>query len=488
LACREPIVLLTSRAAERVVRHFARQDPCVEVEVLPVNVAAFLTVERIEALLDRDPRLEERLRRARLVVLPGLVRGDASRLSSRLGVPVVKGTRSASGIPALIQHIRRGGSLSPRLPADDLLENRRRPRSPREALRVGPVEVALRGPPVVVAAEVPPGRAGAGAAARTAVGEGASIVVVGASRDMDPGELASRVAEALAAVGGEAAVLAEAPTPRHGLEALGAGAHGLAGSPDVLVGLRGALQGRAALVAERSIDSLLLASEELLASGVAVLADPVLDMPMIGMADSIARFAEAARRLPVPLVFSAANIATEVEADTHGVHALLAALAVELEASVYYVVEERYKDAHSTAEAREALELAERAYEAGLSERGLPSRLLILKQAEPPPPPRLPPGEPVPGGRPPRLDPSGYFLIDVDHERRVIILEFRGRSLFRLESPRALDLAREALRRAEVSLEHAAYLGYELCRAELALRLGRTYIQDEDPIRLPWEG
>ncbi len=483
--CKERIVLLTSRAAERVVRHFAGGHLCVDVEVLPVNVAAFLTVEGLERILASNPQLASRLRGASLVVVPGLVRGDTSKLSRLLGVRVVKGTRSASGIPALLRYIEDGGDLSATTPADEIIRGLPAFRGSQDYVRVGPVEVPLRGPPIVIAAEIPPHTRDVGRAAGRAIREGASLLVIGATHSTDPSTLASRVVEALG-VAEEVAVLAESPTPEHGFAAIEAGAHGLASSPGVLSQLEDLVQGKAVLVADRNVDALFLASESLRGRS-SVLADPVLDMPLIGFASSLRRFEEASRRIQAPLVFSAANAATEIEADTHGVHALLAAVAVELEASVYYVVEDRYKDAHSVAEAREALLLAERAYETGMTERGLPSRLLVLKQAEPPPPPRLPPGEPI-GRIEPRVDPAGYFLVDTDHGRGRIILEFRGREgRFRLEAPRGLDLARAALARARVSLEHAAYLGYELCRAELALRLGKTYIQDEDPIHLPWE-
>ena len=483
MGCRDRIVLLTSRAAERIVRHFASEFDCVEVEVLPVNVASFLSAEALEALIERDPRLLERLRGASLVVAPGLVKGDLSHLSERLGVEVVKGTRSASGIPALLEHIKSRGRLSPREPADYMIGGRVRLRAER-ALRLGPVEVPLRGPPLLIASEVPPGRS-AREAARL-VGEGADIIVVGVLPSDDPNRVKSAVREALDASSSKAAILTEAPTPSHVRAAVEAGAHGVVASPEVALASSDHLKGLVTVVGDRDIDSLFLALEALRSRGVKVIADPVLDAPLIGFASSLERYIEASERLEAPLVFSAANASTEVEADTHGIHALLAAIALEVGASIYYVVEDRYKDLHSTAEAVEAASLAERAYEASLTERGLASRLLIVKQAQPPPPSRLPPGRRV-DNVPPRLDPAGYFIVDVDHSRGVIIVEFRGaQGTLRLEGRSARDLARALLREARVSLEHAAYLGYELCKAELALRLGLTYIQDEDLLRPPW--
>jgi dihydropteroate synthase-like protein len=484
--CEKRILLLTSRAAEGIVRRLVEGVKCVDVEVLPVNVAAFLSARDLERLIESDRRLKEKVLSSDITIVPGLVKGSLEDLSSKLGVPIVKGTRSATGIPALLEYIKRGGRLSPREPADPLIFQKTVvPKRAGATISLGPIEVPFRGPPLLIAAEVPPGADVSEDTPRLEA-EGADIIVVGTGLDDDPDTTLRRVAEAAESLS-RAALLAEAPSPAHALKALEGGAHGVITTPDVLEELRGLGEDWAVVVADRSIENLFLAVESATARGIKVIADPVLDIPLVGFTSSIARYIEASRRIRAPLVFSAGNVHTEVEADTHGIHALLATMALEVGASIYYIVEDGYKNRHSTAEALEAIALAERAYETGLTERGLPSRLLVVKQATPPPPPRLPAGERV-GRVPPKLDRTGYFLVDVDHKRGVIVVEFRGydgRSL-RLESPSALSLARAVLRRVEVSLEHAAYLGYELCKAELALKFEKTYIQDEEVLSPPW--
>jgi len=84
---------------------------------------------------------------------------------------------------------------------------------------------------------------------------------------------------------------------------------------------------------------------------------------------------------------------------------------------------------------------------------------------------------------------KGYFLVSVDHGRGLILVEYRepGRPPRRWAGRRALALARRILSQVSVSPEHAAYLGGELYRAEEALRLGRTYVQDREVVRPPWE-
>lgn len=93
-----------------------------------------------------------------------------------------------------------------------------------------------------------------------------------------------------------------------------------------------------------------------------------------------------------------------------------------------------------------------------------------------------------PGGqREPLLyDPKGYFVISLDRQEESIILrhyqpdhtpahEMRGRSA----GPMLLGLLREGL---VTQLSHAGYLGEELAKAQVALRLGLRYDQDR-PLR-----
>jgi tetrahydromethanopterin S-methyltransferase subunit A len=93
-----------------------------------------------------------------------------------------------------------------------------------------------------------------------------------------------------------------------------------------------------------------------------------------------------------------------------------------------------------------------------------------------------------PGGKrePLAYDPKGFFVIDVDRDRREIVCrhflpdntpahEMRGRSAGTM----LLGLVREGL---ISQLNHAGYLGGELAKAEAALQLGLRYEQDR-PLR-----
>jgi tetrahydromethanopterin S-methyltransferase subunit A len=80
------------------------------------------------------------------------------------------------------------------------------------------------------------------------------------------------------------------------------------------------------------------------------------------------------------------------------------------------------------------------------------------------------------------LDPCGYFVIYVDRERKLLVMEHygnKGALNFIIEGATGPELYFPAIDRGLISrLDHAAYLGRELDRAELALKTGLEYVQD----------
>jgi tetrahydromethanopterin S-methyltransferase subunit A len=82
-------------------------------------------------------------------------------------------------------------------------------------------------------------------------------------------------------------------------------------------------------------------------------------------------------------------------------------------------------------------------------------------------------------------DPAGYFVIYVDWTRQLLSLEhYRNDGVLDtvVEGQQAAELYLPAIEQGLVSrLDHAAYLGRELARAEQALRSGERYVQDAGP-------
>jgi len=83
--------------------------------------------------------------------------------------------------------------------------------------------------------------------------------------------------------------------------------------------------------------------------------------------------------------------------------------------------------------------------------------------------------------KPYTLDPVGVFKIRVNHKLECIEALYigrKGRILIRGRSARAIQ--HEILERGLVSqLSHAMYLGRELAKAEIALQLGKNYVQEK---------
>ena len=95
--------------------------------------------------------------------------------------------------------------------------------------------------------------------------------------------------------------------------------------------------------------------------------------------------------------------------------------------------------------------------------------------------------EPVRGSIPTRMvsDPVGYFVIFPDSGRRLLSIEHYANSgvlTTIIEGRTAAELYMTAIDRKLVSrLDHAAYLGRELARAERAITSGEPYVQDAAP-------
>ena len=89
------------------------------------------------------------------------------------------------------------------------------------------------------------------------------------------------------------------------------------------------------------------------------------------------------------------------------------------------------------------------------------------------------------------MDPKGYFLISVDKEKKLLKVGYCKFS--KLENPPVNDLVAEITGKTAIeivntlirenyisSLQHAADMGIELNKAELALKYNLKYIQDKD--------
>jgi dihydropteroate synthase len=80
-----------------------------------------------------------------------------------------------------------------------------------------------------------------------------------------------------------------------------------------------------------------------------------------------------------------------------------------------------------------------------------------------------------------KLDPQGFFKIGIDRNRGLIIAVYQGRKgSIVIKGATAEAVAKKIIDLGLISqLDHAAYVGMELQKAEIALRLNKSYVQDE---------
>ena len=89
------------------------------------------------------------------------------------------------------------------------------------------------------------------------------------------------------------------------------------------------------------------------------------------------------------------------------------------------------------------------------------------------------------------MDPSGYFLIAIDKEKNLLRVGYCKFKKLGNEpvndmvaivlGSTAIEIVNTLIRENYISsLQHAADMGIELCKAELALNYNLNYIQDKD--------
>ncbi len=506
------LLLVTGRRAAARVREAAERLSKltgwrVDVYVAPIDVAALMPASMLRGIVERVGRGYD------AVVVSGMIGYRVDTIGEELGVRVVKGPEdpydlvvvAEAGPDALRESIESGRfevSYAAERWARSLAELHDR----AEAVEVCGVRVPLRPPPMVVVAEVYASGGAESVAARASelLSRGADVVAVGFGYEHAADE-ALRLLRRVSDEVGPVAV--DAPSPRLAAEAVRRGYACVAMSATLDNGLLGELpRGAAAVVVPaagggvpRDPGERVALLERLVAEarrrGVQPIADPVLDPPLSGLAASLVAYYEAGRRLrDVPLLAGVANVYELLDADTHGVVAVLAQVLAEAGVSVLLASEESDKAYMAVTETSVAATMASIAMMRGSPPKDLGVDLLVVKEkkraAAEPPSGRVErvDADAVSSWRPePRLEGRQHVIYVAGGAIRDIVLgagrplELVGTSARSLYKAVAyLGLARDP--------EHLAYLGYELCKAEMALELGRSYRQDEPLLRPAWSG
>ena len=467
------VLLVTGRLAEEQVRMQAGDADVADVYVADVDVAAFITPSHIRHL---------RLEKYDLVIVPGLTKGARWReLEEEKGVKIRLGPTHAYDIPTVLRHLD-SIELRHDVPADKLIA-RQKLKETMELVdgiesydfMIGSVKVG-RGSRMKVVAEVVDATRLSEDELRSKISHylesGADIIDIGVPMEFEVSEVRRAVKIAADMHDAVSVDTFSKKAIRAGVEA---GADMVMSISAENLDALDAVKGKAVVIVSRDINQLLTIAEKAERYTDRIILDAVLDA-FPGITSSILRYAELARRSERPVLFGVGNVTELSDADSIGMNALLAFMAEELGASLLFTTEASPKTFGSVKELKIASYMAKAAKLRRTPPKDLGMNLLVVKEKV-----RFEVCDEFEGcleGEESKRfvrDPSGDFRIWVrngeiicSHEKLCV----KGRT--------AKAIYDTVIARGLVSrLEHAAYLGRELMKAEIAAKLNKNYIQDE---------
>lgn len=212
-----------------------------------------------------------------------------------------------------------------------------------------------------------------------------------------------------------------------------------------------------------------------------LLLDPV-NSP--SLTESVLAYKLYRERNPEKLMFfGVGNVSELMDSDSNGVHALLSGIAMELNANILFTPESSLKTRGSIKELKTASNMMFLAKMKESIPKNLGINLINYKDhyskedvkidTE-----NLPEIEAVADGKF-TPDPKGSFKIILEDNliKAILYKDYKKNCVISGTTARAIY--EEILRRKLISrMEHSAYLGMELEKAEIALKLDKTYIQD----------
>ncbi|MCW4047622.1 MAG: dihydropteroate synthase-like protein [Candidatus Bathyarchaeota archaeon] len=511
-------LLVTGTLAEDAVKRYAQESSVkTDVYVLKVPVAALLTPDAIAKAL-KAAKTEG----FDVILVPGLIRGDTTVISNAIGVPAFKGPRYAADLPTVLDSLGEV-TLSTVTPACDLLRDKLRQKAleeldkverNRERLLKNPGNMLIKNLAVgkdfpmrvmaeVVDAPLMPTKEVKRLTA-TFVKLGADVVdvgmVAGESRPADARKLVEAVKSVV-----DVPVSIDSLDPAEIKAAVEAGADLIlsvdAGNVEAIAPFASEVavvaiptnqrEGYFPKKAEERVKFLEEIIQKARKLGITrVMGDLILEPSNI-LESMLAFRMFSAANPEVPLFVGVSNVTELFDADSVGVNALLARLSSEVGASMLLATEKSDKAKGTVREEVTAAKMMFLAKMRGSVPKDLGLDLLVLKDKrnrEEPYDRTLETNVHVAvtseKPEPVVLDEKGSFRIAVDRvDGNIVALHYTSLGL---DKPVNIIKGKTAdsvyMKIAELGLvtriDHAAYLGSELAKAEIALKTGKQYLQD----------
>ncbi len=438
----ERILFVTGRFAEeplrKVVSQLAMQTGIIaDVAVTKISVAALLHVDWLVGQLQIDEPVDR-------VILPGWCQGELAKLESRFGVSFELGPKDLFDLPGHFGSEQKEPVDLSQYSIEILAEINHAPRMTDEEI------VAL---------------------AEHYRSSGADLIDLGCI----PGESWSRAGEVTKQLVDRGFRVSIDSFDRDEVEAaVGAGAELVLSCNQSNIDWAAQLDAELVAIPEApfSLESLELTVQKLTECGARFRIDPILEPIGFGFAASLGRYFEARKRWPdFDIMMGIGNLTELTEVDSAGMNFLLAGICEELGIRSVLTTEVINWARSSVRE----FDLARRLTRHSVQNRALPkhvdSKLVALRDSK-----LREQGEAA-------LDTLAGQITDPNYrifaERGNIHVMNRD-GYWRGTDP--FELFQRVRENAEKPLSegHTFYLGYEVCKAATALRLGKHYVQDEE--------
>ena len=220
--------------------------------------------------------------------------------------------------------------------------------------------------------------------------------------------------------------------------------------------------------------------------------DPVNSNSIV---ESIYAYNDFHKNIKNPMFFGVGNVVELMDADSVGINALLAGISMEVGASILFTPEESSKTVGSIYELAIASKMMFMAKKRQSIPKDLGINLLIFKDKNKSytiEENNTIPIEKAKESQKFKRDPEGSFKIQVIHgkdinESKITVTHFKKtKPTVTITGTYAKQIYDEIIKRKLITqLDHAAYLGTELEKAEIALKLRKNYIQDFDLFQKP---
>lgn len=497
------ILVITSSSAYEIAKEVASRIKDHEVVVYKLNhsVASLMTTSYIARVL--SGRIKEKYD---YVIVPGLAIGDASVLKEVINAEVIKGPKYLGDLPDIIRFLELGVKFSTKLAADDIVKDYLTVKYGSEltdivksehGFEVGGVRIPLRPPPLILFYEVMVKEVNDYSTIlkriKRASDLGVDAIIIGlpVNHKVPESMLRDLFSEVRSEVRRPVGIDVQACELSNYLSV----------DPDIIMNVDLSsinslkdYKDRVVVLIPNTTASLSDISESLRRTineavriGFSKIVVDVLLKPLqLGFAESLVNYYHISKELNHPLMMGLSNVYELLDADTHSVIALLTSTAMELGVSVLLITEESRKSLNSVREAVKAREMVHRAYIRKSPPIDVGVDLLIVKEKRcrtVKAPEVRAEASLVIEELLPKIEDPFYFKIYVDEVGGNIIVDVYSVNnevcIKRYSGSNPLSLCRTVLKDfPTLSKDHYSYLGYELCKAEIALKLGKSYVQD----------